>query len=161
DSLAPVTGENRWIGGLHQALKRQRIRFLEVVWSASGASALQNLLVRRRTAIYANAAGAYQPIAAPHTGFKDPPVQRDSTTEFLIRLAENVLIPAAKASVHRIRRYERLLRLMKPRGVLCMERIFRGSPERTQRFHSAGIRGDCRDFAPVDAAFEPTEPPRR
>lgn len=121
DALDPVTGENRWIGGLHQALKRQRIRFLEVLWSASGASALRNLLVRRHAAIYANAFGAYQPIAAAHTASDDSPVRPDPTTEFLTRLAEGVLIPAAMSSVERIRRYERLLRFMKPRGVYCMD----------------------------------------
>ncbi|HJU08123.1 MAG TPA: hypothetical protein VJ727_06535, partial [Rhodanobacteraceae bacterium] len=121
DALDPATGENRWIGGLHQALKRQRIRFLEVLWSAGGASALRNLLVRRRVSVYANAIGAYQSIAMPNPTTDESPIQRDSTTEFLTRLAEDVLIPAAKASVERIRRYERLLRFVKPSGVYCMD----------------------------------------
>ncbi|HEY3519480.1 MAG TPA: hypothetical protein VGK80_00375, partial [Rhodanobacteraceae bacterium] len=121
DAIDPDTHENRWIGGLHQALKRQRIRFLDVLWSASGASALRNLFVRRRSAIYANAVGGYAPTATPHMASDDFLGRQDATTVFLTRLAEDVLIPAAKASVRRIQRYERLLRFMKPRGVFCMD----------------------------------------
>lgn len=121
DAVDPSARENRWIGGLHQALKCQRIRFLDVLWSAGGASALRNLFVLRRAVIYANAVGPYRMDETPRSPSDNSFDRHDSTAIFLTRLAEDVLIPASKASVRSIRRYARLLRFVRPRGAFFMD----------------------------------------
>src|SRR5690606_33261909 len=114
-------GRSRWIDGLDRALDARRTRYLEVVWSESGARALRQRRLRRRPVVFwqAVAAGVRRPAAGNSDAVAAPP--DDPTGRFLHALANRVLLPASRGSVRTIRRWERLLRLLRPGGVYLMD----------------------------------------
>jgi len=113
-------GRNRWLDGLYRALEARGLRYVDVVWNDSGARTLRHMRLRRRAAVYWQAVAVRARAPAEARGgtanAAGAPAER-----FLHGLAERVLVPAARASVRSIRRWERLLRVLRPRGAYLMD----------------------------------------
>jgi hypothetical protein len=114
-------GRNPWISGLYDALARRTARFVELVWSDSGARALRQLRARRRSVLYCQAIAPRGRAGVP---VGTNPFESDSDRAqdvFLKAVADTVLLPRARQSVRTVRRFERLLRRLRPRGVFIMD----------------------------------------
>src|SRR5690606_33360388 len=115
-----AAGQNRWIGGLHEALARRGISFLEIVSSSSGVRALQGLRTRGRSVLHLQAL-APRPTDAPSGGPPADSVPEELRAAFLRQVAERVGLAGAEGSCRTIARVERVLSVLRPAGVFLMD----------------------------------------